>query len=67
MMRPSINNDQLAHEYRAGATLKELAHKYQRTHSAILYRLMRYGQARRINGAPLGNQNWKGKKRCSIA
>lgn len=60
-MRIPIYNDQLAAEYRAGATLKALAQKYGRCHSSILYRLMRYGQERRINGAPLGNQNAKRK------
>ena len=57
-----INNEQLAYEYRAGATLKQLAAKYGRSHSAILYRLMRVGQERRVNGAPRGNQNWKGRR-----
>lgn len=60
-MKPSIDNARLAAEYRAGATLQDLAHKYGRCHSSILYRLMRYGQQRRINGAPLGNQNAKRK------
>lgn len=60
-MRLPINNAQLAAEYRAGASLKSLAAKYGRCHSAILYRLMRYGQPRRYNGAPYGNQNAKRK------
>lgn len=58
--KPPIDNRQLCEEYRAGASLKALGQKYQRCHSAILYRLMRQGEPRRINGAPMGNQNWKG-------
>ncbi len=60
-MRTPIDNAHLAAEYRAGASLKALAQKYGRCHSAILYRLMRHGQERRINGAPIGNQNAKRK------
>lgn len=61
-MKPKINNAQLCAEYRAGASLKALGRTYQRTHTAILYRLMRQGCPRRINGAPRGNQNWKGAR-----
>lgn len=62
-MKPKINNAQLAQEYRAGASTLALARKYQRSPTAILYRLMRYGQPRRNHGAPAGNQNWKGGTR----
>jgi hypothetical protein len=52
---------QLARDYSRGAGLETLARRYPLSRTAILYRLRRAGVAMRRCGAPLGNQNGKGR------
>lgn len=63
-MKP-ITTLELAEAYRAGASLNDLARQYPICRSAILYRLRRAGVTMRINGAPLGNQNARGRSGAS--
>lgn len=62
MKRPPVTNAQIAAEYIAGASTLAIGRKYQRCHSAIIYRLRTYGITLRRAGAPTGNQNAKGKQ-----
>ena len=55
--RPKINNAQLVREYLAGASTLTLGRKYDRCHTAIMYRLRRQGVTLRAPGAPRGNTN----------
>jgi hypothetical protein len=59
--RPSITNAQVARDYLAGMSMRAIGVKYQRSRTAILYRLRRFGIPARYNGAPIGNTNARKK------
>jgi hypothetical protein len=55
--RPKLDTIQVIADYRSGLSTLAIGRKYQRSHTAILYRLRRAGVALRATGAPAGNRN----------